>query len=63
MIEEIVLNEKEPLIAAHLYLPVATCQPCPAVVMAPGFGGVKEMLIPHYANALAAAGIAAIAVD
>lgn len=63
MIKEIVLNEMAPLIAAHLYLPEAGRRPYPAVVMAPGFGGVKEMLIPHYANALAAAGIATIAVD
>ncbi len=50
-------------IAGNLYLPHANHHPCPAVVMAPGFGGVKEMLIPHYAHALADAGIATLAVD
>lgn len=35
----------------------------PGVVTAPGFGGVKEMLIPHYAAALAEEGIACLAFD
>lgn len=35
----------------------------PAVVTAPGFGGVKEMLIPAYAEAMARAGIACLAFD
>jgi dienelactone hydrolase len=35
----------------------------PAVVTAPGFGGVKEMLIPGYAEAMARAGIACLAFD
>lgn len=50
-------------ILADLYLPDAGCFPCPAVVMAPGFGGVKEMLIPFYARALVDAGIATLAID
>lgn len=50
-------------IAAHLYQPATVAAPCPAVIMAPGFGGVKEMLIPYYAHALAEAGIATLAFD
>jgi dienelactone hydrolase len=33
------------------------------VVTAPGFGGVKEMLIPAYAEAMAGAGVACLAFD
>lgn len=48
--------------AGDLYLPQGN-GPWPAVVTGPGFAGVKEMLIPDYANALAAAGIATLAFD
>jgi uncharacterized protein len=52
-----------PELAADLYLPTKTNQPVPAVVTGSGFGGVKEMLLPHFGSALAAAGIATLAVD
>jgi dienelactone hydrolase len=45
-----------------LYLPRGD-GPFSAVVTGPGFAGVKEMLIPDYANALAAAGVATLAFD
>jgi alpha-beta hydrolase superfamily lysophospholipase len=47
---------------ADLYRP-AHGLAVPAVVTAPGFGGVKEMLIPRYAQALVQAGIACLAFD
>lgn len=50
-------------LAGDLYLPDGVDQPVPAVVMAPGFGGVKEMLIASYATALTKAGIATLAFD
>jgi dienelactone hydrolase len=53
------LNEKA---SGDLYLPKGN-GPFPAVVTGPGFAGVKEMLIPDYANALADAGIATLAFD
>ena len=37
--------------------------PHPAVVSAPAFGAVKEMLLPDFANALAAAGFACLIFD
>lgn len=49
-------------LAADLYLPAAP-GPHPAVVTAPGFAGVKEMLIPAYGEALASAGVACLAFD
>jgi fermentation-respiration switch protein FrsA (DUF1100 family) len=49
-------------LVGDLYLPTGD-SPSPAVVTAPGFAGVKEMLIPQYATALADAGIACLAFD
>jgi fermentation-respiration switch protein FrsA (DUF1100 family) len=50
-------------LAADLYLPAHRQGPCPGVVTGSGFGGVKEMLLPHFAQALAQTGIATLAVD
>ncbi|MFF1920190.1 alpha/beta hydrolase [Streptomyces sp. NPDC058221] len=50
-------------LAGDLYLPDGAAGPVPAVVMAPGFGGVKEMLMPAYAAALNKAGIAVLSFD
>lgn len=46
-----------------LYLPDGAAGPVPAVAYGPGFGGVKEMLIPAYATTLSQAGIAVLAFD
>ncbi|MFD5199039.1 alpha/beta hydrolase [Streptomyces sp. NPDC058375] len=46
-----------------LYLPDGAVGPVPGVAYGPGFGGVKEMLIPAYAKALNQAGIAVLAFD
>jgi dienelactone hydrolase len=46
-----------------LTLPDATTVPVPGVVTAPGFAGVKEMLHPEYAAALANCGVASLAFD
>ncbi|MEP0068299.1 alpha/beta fold hydrolase [Pyruvatibacter sp.] len=52
-------------IEAYLYTPSSSdaSTPLPAVVTAPGFGGVKEMLIESYADYLTAAGIACLSLD
>lgn len=52
-------------IAAHLYCPAngVAVHSWPAVVTAPGFGGVKEMLVAAYAIPLAEAGIACLSLD
>jgi uncharacterized protein len=52
-----------PKLAADLYLPPSAAGKVPAVVTGSGFGGVKEMLLPHFAAALAEAGVATLAVD
>jgi alpha-beta hydrolase superfamily lysophospholipase len=48
--------------AGDLYLPSGS-GPFPITVTGPGFAGVKEMLIPDYAIALAKAGYATLAFD
>lgn len=61
---EITIAGAGPELAADLYLPDAPGRaPVPAVVTGSGFGGVKEMLLPHFGRALAEAGIATLAVD
>lgn len=50
-------------LAGDLYLPDDVDDPVPAVAMAAGFGGVKEMLMPPYAEALNRAGIAVLVFD
>lgn len=52
-----------PELAADLYLPANTSSRTPAVVTGSGFGGVKEMLLPVFGEALARAGVATLAVD
>lgn len=52
-----------PQLGADLYLPPSAAGPVPAVVTGSGFGGVKEMLLPHFAAALAQAGVATLAID
>ena len=52
-----------PQLGADLYLPPSAAGPVPAVVTGSGFGGVKEMLLPHFASALAEAGVATLAID
>jgi dienelactone hydrolase len=52
-----------PELAADLYLPAQVSSRVPAVVTGSGFGGVKEMLLPSFGEALARAGVATLAID
>jgi fermentation-respiration switch protein FrsA (DUF1100 family) len=63
MMTSIMVTGGGPDLAADLYLPDNAAGPVPAVVTGSGFGGVKEMLLPEFARALAAAGIATLAID
>jgi uncharacterized protein len=56
-------TSKGEAIACDLHLPSDVKEPLPVVVSAAGFGGVKEMLLPEYAEALASAGIACLLFD
>ncbi len=52
-------------IAAHLYLPgeVKENQKLPGIVLCHGFAGIKELLLPAFAEAFAARGYAALCFD
>jgi fermentation-respiration switch protein FrsA (DUF1100 family) len=63
MIEQTMISAGGVELAADLYLPDKARRPVPAVVTGSGFGGVKEMLLPVFAKALAEAGIATLAID
>ncbi len=50
-------------ISADLYLPDHGAQQMPAVVLAHGFSGIKELLLPAYGERLSAAGFVVLAFD
>ncbi len=50
-------------ISADLYLPDPNAKQLPAVVLAHGFSGVKELLLPAYGKRLSEAGFVALAFD
>jgi uncharacterized protein len=52
-----------PTLSGSLFLPERAAPPYPAVITASGFGGVKEMLLPAFAEALARAGVAVLSID
>ncbi|MDQ3714959.1 MAG: alpha/beta hydrolase [Actinomycetota bacterium] len=49
--------------AATLYLPPPTAVPSAGVVMGNGFANVRQMYLPTYAEAFAAAGLAVLVID
>lgn len=49
--------------AATLYLPSAADATAPGLVMGNGFANVRQMYLPEYAEAFAAAGIAVLVID
>lgn len=63
MMQAVHITSGGPRLSADLYLPEDACGPVPAVVTGSGFGGVKEMLLPMFARALAEAGIAVLSID
>jgi fermentation-respiration switch protein FrsA (DUF1100 family) len=65
MVIPVVIEGGGPDLAGDLFLPSSDgpLAPVPGVVAGSGFGGVKEMLLPHFAAALAGAGIATLLID
>src|SRR4051812_1592375 len=63
MVKAVSIVGRGPNLAGDLYLPDLSRGPVPAVVTGSGFGGVKEMLLPVFCEALAAAGIAVLSID
>ena len=50
-------------IAAHLYLPESAVKNTPAILLCHGFAGVKELLLPAFAEYFAKAGFVAMTFD
>jgi dipeptidyl aminopeptidase/acylaminoacyl peptidase len=50
-------------LGAWLYLPESDAQPCPAITMAHGYPGVKELGITRFAEAFAGAGFVVLLHD
>ncbi|WP_326566187.1 alpha/beta fold hydrolase [Amycolatopsis rhabdoformis] len=50
-------------LAAHLYVPEGATGPLPAITMAIGFAGTKEIFLPEFAKAFTDAGFVVIAHD
>lgn len=65
MKREIDFYSEGSLIKGHLYLPddIETRGKLPAIVLCHGFAGVKELLLPAYADAFAQSGFAALTFD
>jgi uncharacterized protein len=64
MIEDVAIRHGRVRLAAELHLPAASeDRPVPAVVAGSGLGGVKEMLLPAFAAALAESGTACLLID
>ena len=63
MREDIQFNADGVTLRGWLYIPDGVSGPAPAVVMAHGFSAVKEMYLDRFAEAFAAAGLAALVFD
>lgn len=61
--EEVRFASDDMRCAATLYLPADAEKPAPGVMMGNGFANVRQMYLPEYAQALAVAGFAVLAID
>ena len=62
MPEQLFFESADAKVAAHLYLPEDDAK-VPGIVMCHGFAGVKELLLPNFAQRFAANGYAALTFD
>ncbi|MDC5811319.1 UilS family quorum-quenching N-acyl-homoserine lactonase [Vibrio europaeus] len=63
MYQQVKFTSQNSQISGHLYLPTATTQPSPLVILCHGFCGVKELLLPAFAERFANQGYAALTFD
>ncbi|MEA2229797.1 MAG: uncharacterized protein QOF04_3427 [Solirubrobacteraceae bacterium] len=63
MREDVEFNAEGVTLRGWLYVPDEVAGPAPVVVMAHGFSAVKEMYLDRFAEAFAAAGLAALVFD
>jgi dienelactone hydrolase len=61
--EDIAFYSEGCRLSGHLYLPDGQPEPKPAIVLAHGFTGVKELILPDFAERFAAQGWVALAFD
>lgn len=62
MRQDIAFNSAGSKITGHLYMP-ETAKPVPGIVLCHGFAGVKELLLPAFAERFSEAGFAALTFD
>lgn len=60
---DVEFQSKGTTVRGTLYMPEGVTEPVPGVVMAGGWCYVKELVLPHYATAIAERGIAVLAFD
>ncbi|MCG9580126.1 alpha/beta hydrolase [Vibrio tubiashii] len=63
MYQQVKFTSQDSQLSGHLYLPTATTQPSPLIILCHGFCGVKELLLPAFAERFANQGYAALTFD
>lgn len=63
MPQEVRFYSEGSVIAGHLYLPQTISSPLPGIVLCHGFAGVKELLLPTFANYFHSQGYAVLTFD
>jgi fermentation-respiration switch protein FrsA (DUF1100 family) len=63
MRRDVTFDSEGARLSGWLYLPERAAAPVPAIVMAHGFSGVKEMFLDRYADVFAAAGFGVLVFD
>ena len=62
-VEEVTFRSEGVDCAGTLYVPADATGPLPGLVMGNGFANVRQMYLPAYATAFAAAGLAVLSID
>jgi uncharacterized protein len=63
MVQEVRFYSEGDIIAGHLYLPKSISLPSPGIVLCHGFAGIKELLLPAFADYFCDKGYAVLAFD
>jgi len=63
MYQQVDFTSQNSRISGHLYLPTAATEPAPLIILCHGFCGVKELLLPAFAERFADHGYAALTFD
>jgi fermentation-respiration switch protein FrsA (DUF1100 family) len=63
MFQQVNFTSQNSRISGHLYLPTVATKPAPLIILCHGFCGVKELLLPAFAERFANNGYAALTFD